>query len=310
MNLALSQSQQQQQQATTTNNILTLGSGVTPKYEHLISPLHHSSFQQQQSPQSMSSSPFFINDPNQQFQDHQGPFSNNKQLHGLMQLPDFQGTATTNNNNNTTTSPFNLSFFPNNNSDQFNNISEGGYTNSFSSHFGNSTFQQENMSMSMSMSPHMSATALLQKASQMGSSSTTTNTTNGVENNHTHRSERECMENDNHHLHGLMNSLANGNTSIFDHHNMKGNHENSLAQFHNMEETKKLSSQSQTQNLGLCFGGSDKLTLDFLGVGGMVRNMSNSSGGFSQRDQQLHSMNNTMNSMDPKVDSTHANQPF
>ncbi|GAU34062.1 hypothetical protein TSUD_16500 [Trifolium subterraneum] len=143
----------------------------------------------------------------------------------------------------------------------------------------------------------MSATALLQKASQKGSTSTTINN-NGVESNEGIRS---SMENEhNQHLHGLMNSLGNGNTSIYDN--------NNLGQFHNVEENKKMSQQS----LGnLCFGGSDKLTLDFLGVGGMVRNMSNntSGGGFSQRDQQLHSMS-AMNNMDPKMESTQGNQPF
>ncbi|XP_045826394.1 protein indeterminate-domain 5, chloroplastic-like [Trifolium pratense] len=295
--LALNQNQQQ----STNNNILTLGNiPCTPKFEHhLISPLHGSSSSfgqnQQQSPQqqSMSSSPFFINDPNQTFQqDHlQGPFSN-KQLHlhhGLMQLPDLQGN-TNNNTSSSSVSPFNLSFFPNSNNalhEQFNNISEAHHHHEgFSSLFGNSSMQQENMLSS----PHMSATALLQKASQIGSTTTTTMNNNGVESNEGIRS---SMENEhNQHLHGLMNSLGNGNTSIYDN--------NNLGQFHNVEENKKMSQQS----LGnLCFGGSDKLTLDFLGVGGMVRNMSNntSGGGFSM---------SAMNNMDPKMESTQGNQPF
>ncbi|XP_058724120.1 protein indeterminate-domain 4, chloroplastic-like [Vicia villosa] len=316
MGLALNQNQQ-----TSTNNILTLGNiPCTPKYEnHLISPLHPSSSslsfvqqqQQQQSPQqqSMSSSPFFMTDPNQTFQqDLSSPFSN-KQLHlhhGLLQLPDLQG----NTNNNTTSSsvsPFNLSFFPNTNSstlhDQFNNISEPHHHHhhqhqeGFSSLFGNSSMQQENMLSS----PHMSATALLQKAAQIGSTTTTTINNNGVESNN--EGLRSSMENEqNQHLHGLLNSLGNGNTSIYG--NMNHDNNINLGQFQNMEENKKMPQQNLAGNL--CFGGSDKLTLDFLGVGGMVRNMS---GGFSQREQQLHSMS-SMNNMDPKLESTQANQPF
>ncbi|KAL5070855.1 hypothetical protein RYX36_021742 [Vicia faba] len=313
MGLALNQNQQ-----TSSNNMLTLGNiPCTPKYEHhLISPLHQSSSsfvqQQQQSPQnqSMSSSPFFINDPNQTFQqDLSSPFSN-KQLHlhhGLLQLPDLQGNTNTN-TTSSSVSPFNLSFFPNTNGstmqDQFNNMSEPHHHHhhhqqqeGFSSLFGNSSMQQE----TMLSSPHMSATALLQKAAQIGSTTTTTINNNGVESNN--EGIRSSMENGhNQHLHGLLNSLGNGNTSMYG--NMNHDNNINLGQFQNVDENKKLSRQNLSGNL--CFGGSDKLTLDFLGVGGMVRNMS---GGFSQREQQLHSMSN-INNMDPKLESTQANQRF
>ncbi|XP_027366536.1 protein indeterminate-domain 5, chloroplastic-like isoform X2 [Abrus precatorius] len=266
MSLGLSQvgtqlSQLQNQNQTATNNILRLGSvGGAAKFEHLIPPLNQSSFGH--SPQSMPPSAFFITDnTNQAFeehQSHQGPFSS-KQLQGLMQLPDFQV------------------------SDQ---VGSG-----FSSLFGaNSIVQHENLS-----SPHMSATALLQKAAQMGSTTTPNGSSllRGVcssSNNNGSKSENG------HHttsLHGLMNSIANGgNTSMF------GN-ENNL--FHNVEE----SHNKLPQNLNVSFGGSDKLTLDFLGVGGVVRNMS---GGFSQREQQR--VMGTMSSSDPDLKSAQSTQHF
>ena len=314
---------QLQNQAASSNSLLSLGSA--PKFEHLISPnLHHSSSFGVQSPPQSS---FFMTDPNQAFQDlqsqQQGSLFSTKQLHGLMQLPDLQGTT----NNSTSASSvsasanntnlFNLSFFPNTNTsgsiinDQFSNISGGNdqgtttlYSTSspvsnqvgsgLSSLFGNSSLQQDNMS------PHMSATALLQKAAQMGSTTTTNNGPSSLLRGTEELGIRSRMESEHsNHLRGLMNSLANGNASIFG--NVKGN-ENNLGQFHNVvEEPKKMS-----QNLGLCFGGSDKLTLDFLGVGGMVRNMN--SGGFSQREQQ-HSMG-TMSPLDPKLESAQPNQHF
>ncbi|KAK7273633.1 hypothetical protein RIF29_14690 [Crotalaria pallida] len=341
----ISQLQNHNQQGTTNNSILSLGNNVVaPKFEHLMSPLHHhhhSSYGVVQSPHSMSSSGYFMTEPNQGFQELQSPqgtISNNnkQQLYGLMQLPDHQGNTNTNNNNSTSAhaNMFNLSFFTNSNSsgsmipDQFNSISGGGnqgatlYTSksspvnnhqevgsgNLSSLFGNSSVQQE------SMSPHMSATALLQKAAQMGSTTATSassmlrglagsSSANGAESfGSDSRGEgiRSNIENDQqHHLQGLMNSIANGNNSIFG--NVKGN-ENNLAQFHNVEEN----NNKLSQNHGVCFGGSDKLTLDFLGVGGLVRNMSDR---FSQREQQQQSMG-SMSSLDPKLESAHANQPF
>ncbi|KAK7279591.1 hypothetical protein RJT34_24644 [Clitoria ternatea] len=311
------QLQNQNQTPTTNSNIFRLGSvGTATKFDHLI---NHSSFGVH-SPQPIpSSSAFFMpenTNTNQAFEEHHqsshGPFSN-KQLLGLMQLPDLQGNTAPNNNSNSPSSApnpnfFNLTFFPNSNNnatiitDQF---SDQATTNNnpalndqvgsgFSSLFGNSLVQNENISSTSS--PHMSATALLQRAAQMGSTTTTDGSSllggmcgSKSDNDHHHH----------HNLHGFMNSIASGNTSMF------GN-ENNLCGFgdSNNNNTKL------PQNLNLSFGGSDnKLTLDFLGVGGMVRNIG---GGFSQRErvQQQQRILGTMSSLDRELKSAQSSQQF
>ncbi|XP_011025113.1 PREDICTED: zinc finger protein NUTCRACKER-like [Populus euphratica] len=296
------------------NNMLRLGNAGAAKFEHLIPPPNPSSIPM------MHSSGFFMGDANQ------GPFPN-KSLQGLLQLPDLQS----NTNNSSASNLFNLGFFPNSsnasrvssnenantgstslvnsgflNANLFNNVNGADQgTTLFSSnmggdHVGSGTMSSLFNTSMQNISPYMSATALLQKAAQMGSTTSSnsptsllkglgSSSTTGAKSVRPHVSTNfgssfgnptvgeslETQMESESQFQGLMNSLANGSSSIF------GNEQDNSYTGFNSSNFSKVGEEKLHQSLA----GSDKLTLDFLGVGGRVRNVG---GGFAQGDQ--HSM--------------------
>ncbi|TKY69126.1 indeterminate-domain 4 [Spatholobus suberectus] len=233
-----------QDQNAQSSDLLRFGGARTDQFDHILPPTLASPFRPS-SHQTMQTPPFFMSESNQNqnYHDHQQGLISNKPFQGLIQLSDLS-----NNNNNINTTPSGPNLF-----NQF-NTTEG--SNFFSEstiigtdHQTSSTTAPSLFSTSLQNSTtnfsHMSATALLQKAAQMGAASSSNNNISASS------LLRSLASKSDHRPLGGANYGTIFNNSLQDMMNIPGFE----AYDHGMNKEPKLS-----------VGGSDRLTRDFLGV--------------------------------------------
>ncbi|XP_072986851.1 protein indeterminate-domain 4, chloroplastic-like isoform X1 [Typha latifolia] len=262
-------------QSYSSTDLLRLGGGGSSQFDHLISPSNTSTF-----PSNVS---------NQDFNDHS--LLQSKPFNGLMQLPNLQlqSNATPSSASNL----FGLDFFFNGSTNVGNQNSQMVMPAQFNDcRFAGDVPKSLNIDTSMhngsviNPAPQMSTTQLLQRATQMSAATT---------------SSKSAMENDSH-LQELMYLLSNGNSGIYGRSSCTSTGDRSEEDMAGLDRF-DLGSYGmdgfKLQNRNI--RGSDQLTRDFLGVGGVMRrSMAN---GLSQREQQ-HGIDMSCLQLDPDVKSS------
>ncbi|KAF7002980.1 hypothetical protein CFC21_018373 [Triticum aestivum] len=309
-------------------------SSIAARLDHLLSPSGASAFRP---PQQQPQSAFFLNAaPGQDFGDEAGNGSHSylqsKPFHGLMQLPDLQGNGA-GGPASSGHGLFNLGFFSNNgnssgsshehasqgmmSNDQFSGGAGGGGSEvSAAAIFGGNFVGGDHISQAgmyndqAPMLPQMSATALLQKAAQMGATSSPNGAASmfrGFVGSSPHGRQgtpQQQMDQNDANLNELMNSLAAGGgvnaAAMFGGANggPAGMFDPRMCDMDQHEVKFSQGGGGVGGNGGGAGGGGGDMTRDFLGVGGggIVRGISTPRGDHHQSSSDMSSLEAEMKS--------------